>query len=105
MSSPTASAVNNKHKASPILHSFNLNPHLVLRRRSSLVIDDLPLSDIRRNSHTEEGHESTILEESNGLNGSGNVAEKVLEKTAKEKKQPTQFQEPDSNSLLDSFGF
>jgi hypothetical protein len=63
----------------------------LLRRRSSLVVADLPvrLADSRVPVGTETtGHES-----------------KEEEKPKKPKPPPTMFHEPDANSLLDSFGF
>lgn len=62
----------------------------LLRRRSSLVVADLPvrLSDSRVPVGTETtGHESK------------------KEEKPKPKPPPTMFHEPDANSLLDSFGF
>ncbi|KAF2674851.1 WD repeat protein-like protein [Microthyrium microscopicum] len=89
---------------SPMLSAFDMDPRLVLRRRSSLVVDDLP-QELKRHSITDE---PTIDEEveSNGMNGHDKKStEKEKAPKQEEKKKPTQFQEPDANSLLDAFGF
>jgi hypothetical protein len=88
------------------LQGFDIDPHKVLRRRSSLVVADLPLVGRRRSA---VGDGSAIEEEEKERNGVGvdtavNEAGKKEEKV-KAKPPPTQFQEPDANSLLDSFGF
>jgi hypothetical protein len=85
------------------LDGYDIDPRKILRRRSSLVVADLPiLSHVKR-----EGHESAIVEgrdederereRESGTNGKGGEEKK--------KPPPTQFKEPDANSLLDSFGF
>ncbi|KAK0390029.1 hypothetical protein NLU13_3602 [Sarocladium strictum] len=55
------------------------NPLKLLRRRSSLVVDDLHVSDLRRSMPT-DGPKKAMA-------------------------PPTTFEEPDAGSLLDSFGF
>jgi hypothetical protein len=57
-----------------------MNPLKLLRRRSSLVVDDLPMSNL---------HKLTVQQDPG--------------KTSKA--PPTTFEEPDASSLLDSFGF
>jgi hypothetical protein len=52
-----------------------INPLKILRRRSSLVVADLPASSI------------------------------ALNMSNRHKATPAVFQEPDTNSLLDNFGF
>lgn len=52
-----------------------VDPRKLLRRRSSLVVADLPMNSMAEVRNT------------------------------KEKRQPTVFEEPDASSLLDSFGF
>lgn len=52
------------------------DPRKMLRRRSSLVVADLPVKEMK-----------------GGVGGGGR------------KKQPSVFEEPETNSLLDSFGF
>lgn len=57
------------------------NPLKLLRRRSSLVVNDLPLMQLQTGVPSlKEGH------------------------FKKEARTPTTFEEPDSGSLLDSFG-
>jgi hypothetical protein len=58
----------------------DVNPLKLLRRRSSLVVDDLPTSNL---------HKIAVQ------NGAGKAV----------KAPPTTFEEPDASSLLDSFGF
>jgi hypothetical protein len=67
----------------------------------------MPLSEFSHHSHADEIHESVIPEEkpANGVNGADEMAEGEHKNKPEEKKQPTQFHEPDANSLLDSFGF
>ena len=99
---------------SPMLQAFDIDPRKILRRRSSLVVADLPVGEFKRHSWT--GHGDSISEEkrpSNGLSPDGTDKAKAEAKTdgsskgakMSEKRAPTQFQEPDANSLLDSFGF
>jgi hypothetical protein len=95
---------------SPMLHSYDVDPRRLLRRRSSLVIDDLP-HDLKHHTLTD----SSAIEEEPETNGNGNngsrnggkdenkISMKLDEK--KKKPPPTQFKEPDANSLLDAFGF
>ncbi|KAL3421053.1 WD repeat-containing protein [Phlyctema vagabunda] len=67
------------------------DPRKLLRRRSSLVVADLPIrSDIKLGSGISIG----------GGSGSGGAAG-----AASHKPPPSVFEEPESNSLLDSFGF
>ena len=60
-----------------------INPRKMLRRRSSLVVADLPVSGI--GLATADTKDATI----------GHT----------HKPPPTVFEEPEANSLLDSFGF
>ncbi|KAF2091359.1 hypothetical protein K490DRAFT_31122 [Saccharata proteae CBS 121410] len=90
----------------------DLDPRKLLRRRSSLVVQDLPdggqvpsmldgfgdLSLGGAGSGIEDG-----VANGNG-NGDANGVKKIGEEE-KKKPPPTQFKEPDANSLLDSFGF
>lgn len=57
-----------------------IDPRKMLRRRSSLVVADLPPSPTKLRSEMKSGATAG-------------------------KKPPTMFEEPDTNSLLDSFGF
>jgi hypothetical protein len=75
----------------------------VLRRRSSLVIDDLPADDIHKHMQHEEPSISEEME-TNGVNGT-DKPDGDLDKKEEKKPPPTQFKEPDANSLLDAFGF
>jgi hypothetical protein len=88
---------------SPLLQAFDLDPRRILRRRSSLVVDDLSADFKRHSLHDDDG----ILEESetNGVNGTSKKEEPKAKPPLAEKKKPTQFDEPDANSLLDAFGF
>jgi hypothetical protein len=75
-----------------------------------MVIDDRALESLRHSMLTED-HEPGISEESE-TNGNGTRSpvhwkprpEPATPKV-EEKRKPTQFQEPDANSLLDAFGF
>lgn len=89
-------------EAPSALDGFDIDPRKILRRRSSLVVADLPATGHRRTSF---GHDSAIQEEEkNGVDGSdGTNGFKTEQK--KKRPPPTQFKEPDANSLLDSFGF
>jgi hypothetical protein len=85
---------------------FDFDPRKLLRRRSSLVVADLPPREHTSNSITnhvggtvEEDSEETDEEEE----GNKKVEEKKPE--VKKKPPPTQFTEPDAGSLLDAFGF
>jgi hypothetical protein len=97
---------------SPLIQAFDLDPRRILRRRSSLVVDDLP-ADFKRHSLTDDAGILEELEPTNGVNGKpdGIKIEHQDEKSpvplssSAEKKKPTQFEEPDANNLLDVFGF
>ncbi|KAF2110546.1 WD repeat protein-like protein [Lophiotrema nucula] len=90
---------------------FEFDPRKLLRRRSSLVVADLParehlsrmLSD-RRDTVKEEGSSDEDDGDKKPAQVDGKVDEKKKEEP-KKKPPPTQFQEPDANSLLDAFGF
>ena len=88
---------------------FDFDPRKLLRRRSSLVVADLPTRE-----HLTQALKSSRIEESESEEGSDE--EDAKQKTAdgkmdnggkeeKKKPPPTQFKEPDANSLLDAFGF
>ncbi|KAL1623343.1 regulator of (H+)-ATPase in vacuolar membrane [Neofusicoccum ribis] len=81
--------------------TYDIDPRKLLRRRSSLVVADLPAREEVRSAL--DGFVDEVGGEANGeVNGSG-VANGAAEQ--KKKPPPTQFHEPDANSLLDSFGF
>lgn len=85
---PTQDAMHTK--ASFEMNENGVDYRKLLRRRSSLVVADLPvrLADPRVPVGTETtGHEAK------------------KEEKPKPKPPPTMFHEPDANSLLDSFGF
>lgn len=63
-----------------------VDPMKLLKRRSSLVVQDLPVSPLAAKF------------------GSGPLSPLAADK-AKAKPPPTMFEEPDAGSLLDSFGF
>lgn len=63
---------------------------------------DLPIVEHSKDGH----HEIAIEEEESGeTNGNGNTNGDGKGEEKKKKPPPTQFKEPDANSLLDSFGF
>lgn len=72
----------------------DVNPLTLLRRRSSLVVQDLPMSPISPTS-TKAPPE---------MRSGGRPLSQTGEK-AKPQPPPTMFEEPDANSLLDNFGF
>jgi hypothetical protein len=85
---------------------FDFDPRKLLRRKSSLVIDDLStrekIKEMIATGNLREGlaqvKEAVEKEKDEKVEPKG--------KDEKEKKPPpTQFQEPDANSLLDAFGF
>ncbi|RYO19232.1 Regulator of V-ATPase in vacuolar membrane protein 1 [Alternaria arborescens] len=94
---------------------FDFDPRKLLRRRSSLVVADLPVREHAHNELAEskgtleEGRESGDDDEDNGEGNRNNETdggEKGKDKDKEKKKPPpTQFHEPDANSLLDAFGF
>ena len=96
------------------LDGFDINPRRLLRRRSSLVVADLPLSPTAEhhkklsladgNAITEEPKETNENPQTNGVHENKEDEEEQA-KEKKKKPPPTQFVEPDANSLLDSFGF
>lgn len=95
-------AKNSKQSAT----DFDFDPRKLLRRRSSLVVADLPAREHVRNELAES---KGALEE--GDSGEEEDEEDEGEEEVKQKEEPkkkpppTQFQEPDANSLLDAFGF
>ena len=94
------------HPASPpsTLAALDYDPRKLLRRRSSLVVADLPPGDRERVKDMLAGYG---VEEGSNENSDEEVEEqnKKVEEKPKPKPQPTQFREPDANSLLDAFGF
>jgi hypothetical protein len=92
-----------------LLHALDVDPRSIMRRRSSLVVDDLP-PEVRAAvaAHLEsssvigedDGH---AVAEANGVHAAQD--KKAPESPVDARRKPTQFQEPDPNSLLDAFGF
>jgi hypothetical protein len=102
------------------------DPRKMLRRRSSLVVDDLPTrqergvhnllaesgggveeedEDWKGGVEKEEGEGDKKEGEGDKKEGEGDKKEKDGDRGKKEEKKPTQFKEPDASSLLDAFGF
>lgn len=90
---------------SSLLDAFDVDPRKLLRRRSSLVVADLPTRESVRNALQEPVEESDEEEESEDDMKQSQEKEKPEPSDEKKKPLPTQFHEPDTNSLLDSFGF
>jgi hypothetical protein len=101
---------------------FEFDPRKLLRRRSSLVVADLPTRESVRNEvqhdgavaeDEEENEEDEEEEEEDGEEEGSEEEDEEEEESEEEgpakpvpkKPPPTQFQEPDANSLLDAFGF
>lgn len=81
---------------------FDFDPRKLLRRRSSLVIDDLSTREKIREMMTTGNVQDRVAE----VKAAMEMGKAKEEKKEPEKKPPpTQFQEPDANSLLDAFGF
>ncbi|KAF2706302.1 hypothetical protein K504DRAFT_459602 [Pleomassaria siparia CBS 279.74] len=104
--SPTDQPLSSSHAQSlnRSAADFAFDPRKLLRRRSSLVVADLPKREHVANALVGTVG-STVKEEDSDSDG---VAEKKKdEKKPEEKKKPapTQFTEPDASSLLDAFGF
>lgn len=70
-----------------------VNPLRLLRRRESLVVADLPVSSQQQQQQQQPQQQSVPAEMKSG----GHLP--------KQQPAPTVFEEPDANSLLDSFGF
>jgi hypothetical protein len=80
------------HGRNASAEDFDFDPRKLLRRRSSLVVADLPVREHKKNESKDTLEEEEV-----------DAGEKQEEK--KRKPPPTQFNEPDANSLLDAFGF
>ncbi|KAJ5738784.1 hypothetical protein N7493_001939 [Penicillium malachiteum] len=91
-SPPTSNTLQNQPTLE--LHENGIDYRKLLRRRSSLVVADLPVrplvSAVSPGTNKDE------------VDGSGEKKDKHPQKP---KPPPTMFHEPDANSLLDSFGF
>ncbi|KAJ8115517.1 hypothetical protein OPT61_g2840 [Boeremia exigua] len=99
---------------------WDFDPRKLLRRRSSLVVADLPTREHIKNvlarddgpvaeeGSDEEGDDDGGDGEESGEEEDEDEEESEEEepvKPAPKKPPPTQFHEPDANSLLDAFGF
>ncbi|ROV92027.1 hypothetical protein VMCG_09527 [Cytospora schulzeri] len=73
-----------------------INPLKMLKRRSSLVVADMPVSPI-----SARGAAGEVKTGGSG----GGLLSPTGEKKPKAQPPPTMFEEPDASSLLDSFGF
>ncbi len=99
------------HRSNRSSSDFDFDPRKLLRRRSSLVVADMPTREFTKNDLTEsaatleEAEESDEDENEDSGKGRKEENEKPKEDDKKKKPPPTQFQEPDANSLLDAFGF
>ena len=85
---------------------FEFDPRKLLRRRSSLVVADLPTREHVANALAES--KGSILEaDAEAEEDAGDTQSEDKKEKAEEKKKPppTQFHEPDASSLLDAFGF
>lgn len=69
-----------------------INPMRLLKRRGSLVVADLPVSPIAAMAAAQQ--QQAVPSE---MKSGGHLP--------KQQQPPTVFEEPDANSLLDSFGF
>jgi hypothetical protein len=108
---PTVSPVKNYNTAS----DPHFDPRKLLRRRSSLVVADLPIREHAHNElaeaegrveeEEEEGKEEVDRDKEANEEQEEKKEEEKPKEEAKKKPPPTQFNEPDANSLLDAFGF
>jgi hypothetical protein len=93
------------------LDAFDIDPRRLLRRRSSLVVADLPLSPSIEHHKRSAFTDGIAIEEepkeadSTETNGAKEEEDDRRGDDKKKKQPPTQFVEPDSSSLLDAFGF
>lgn len=87
---------------------FDFDPRKLLRRRSSLVVADLPARKHVRNELTESKgtlEEASSEDDDENREDDKSEEEEKPREEPKKKPPPTQFNEPDANSLLDAFGF
>lgn len=91
--------LSNQQRIPTAMDSFDFDPRTLLRRRSSLVVADLPTRETIRTALA-EGAIDELKDTSDE-----DELENKKEKKDNTKKKPTMFNEPDANSLLDSFGF
>lgn len=98
---PPPPTLPSKGRRSIELRENGVDYRQLLRRRSSLVVADLPLvsKGVNQASNGDEAEEK----EEHAETGAAAVSQKAPK--TKPKPPPTMFNEPDANSLLDSFGF
>ena len=99
---------------------YDFDPRKLLRRRSSLVIADLPtrehmsnalaeskgtLKEVSSEDEDEDAAKATKIGGKGKGRGKSEGGEETKHDEKKNKPPPTQFREPDANSLLDAFGF
>lgn len=82
------------------LHEDGIDYRKLLRRRSSLVVADIPvrLADSAPAADADADADAGKIAGADGVDG-------TQQQPQKPKPPPTMFHEPDANSLLDSFGF
>lgn len=74
-----------------------INPLRLLKRRGSLVVADLPVSPVAMSHHHQQHPQQQQQSIPAEMKSGGHLP--------KPQAPPTVFEEPDANSLLDSFGF
>ncbi|KAF1977584.1 hypothetical protein BU23DRAFT_587563 [Bimuria novae-zelandiae CBS 107.79] len=84
---------------------LDFDPRKLLRRRSSLVIADLPTREHIGNALAEEKGSIAEAGSESEEDKEDRQDEKRKDEGEKKKPPPTQFQEPEASSLLDAFGF
>ncbi|KAH4175672.1 hypothetical protein HBH70_049010 [Parastagonospora nodorum] len=86
---------------------FDFDPRKLLRRRSSLVVADLPTREHVKNDLAESKGTLDEAEHEESDDDEEDEEDEVEEQKEEPKKKPppTQFKEPDASSLLDAFGF
>jgi hypothetical protein len=85
---------------------FDFDPRKLLRRRSSLVVADLPTREHVKNDLAEtKGKLDEVEHEESDEDDVEEDKKDEKKDEPKKKPPPTQFNEPDASSLLDAFGF
>jgi hypothetical protein len=85
---------------------FDFDPRKLLRRRSSLVVADLPTREHVKNDLAEtKGKLDEVEHEESDEDDVEEDKKDEKKDEPKKKSPPTQFNEPDASSLLDAFGF
>lgn len=81
----------------------DFDPRKLLRRRSSLVVADLPSRKLGKSGLLDG--EGGLEEDEGEIDEKDEAQDEDQVEEVKKKPPPTQFKEPDANSLLDAFGF